>query len=117
MDTGYEYRAAGGVWNTDATYRLLFENLSTGVSNPAKPVGGIMVYPNPVQGVLKTEIETPGGGDFTFSLTDVAGKTVKTIEAYNLQAGKEIIEINIDDVTPGIYFMHCGGKTLKIIKE
>ena len=70
----------------------------------------LKVYPNPAFDELVLEWEAVGM--MTFTLYDVYGRKIQSIEA---TGGKK--HMNIEQINPGIYFLSAGGKeSIKIIK-
>lgn len=117
LDTGYEYIFSGGALKSYATYRLVFENIHTSIKHPDIQVTGLAVYPNPVKDILTISLETVRGGSIIFKITDITGRQVHTVEAVGLSAGKDELQVNMAELPPGIYFLTCGSKTVKISKE
>ncbi|MES2836586.1 MAG: choice-of-anchor tandem repeat GloVer-containing protein [Bacteroidota bacterium] len=67
------------------------------------------VYPNPNNGVFTIVSEN---SNTTFTITDITGKLVKT---GTISANKT--EVNLNEVTTGIYFLKVDNKVSKIVKQ
>lgn len=62
----------------------------------------INIYPNPASDEINIALPAIATESFSFTLNDVAGKTIyKTTEN---DLGKSVISIPLRDITPGIYF-------------
>lgn len=74
----------------------------------------ITAYPNPAKEYITLTIA--GNNEAQLTLTDIAGKKIKT-----LTATSGTTTIDIKGLTPGIYLLHCisGGnaQTIKVVKE
>ena len=118
-DTSYAYRhLTANTWEQTPLQRYIFnKSSSTGVAKTIVPDFAINAYPNPVTNNLTVDFELVTGGSFEFTLTDITGKTVKTITAYNFEPGRKSIAVNMTDITPGIYFLNYGSNTVKVIKN
>lgn len=87
-----------------------FSVLSTEEFNP----NDIRVYPNPVTHILK--IENQSRLSLHITLNDISGKKLRT-----LKTKKDYLEIDVNDLTSGIYFVEIASQTksstIKIVKE
>ena len=87
-----------------------FSVLSTEDFNP----NDIKVYPNPVTRILK--IENQYELSLHITLNDISGKKIRT-----LNTKKDYLEIDVNDLTSGIYFIEITSQTksstFKIVKE
>ena len=87
-----------------------FSVLTTEDFNP----NDIKVYPNPVTRILK--IENQNGLSLLITLNDISGKNIRT-----LNTKKDYLEIDVNDLTTGIYFIEITSQTksstFKIVKE
>ncbi len=74
----------------------------------------VNVFPNPVTSILKIDNFTEN--ELKITVNDISGKIINT-----LVSQKERIEINLDNESSGVYFVHIASKTktstFKIIKE
>ncbi|MFZ9662051.1 MAG: T9SS type A sorting domain-containing protein, partial [Chitinophagaceae bacterium] len=74
----------------------------------------ISVYPNPVSSILKIDIPSDYNREDIFSLIDMTGREVMK-EKHSLQSGFNHLEMNINSVMPGIYFLKSTGmKPVKV---
>lgn len=117
FDTGYQYNALGAGWETAARFRLVFGKLNTGLAPVMPLVNSLKLYPNPVADYLALDIQLMADGSFGIDITDVTGKVVKTVNVLNMPAGENTIKVSVADLPAGVYFITCGNKTEKIIKQ
>lgn len=117
FDTGYQFMALGAGWETAARYRLLFGKLNTGLVPVTPLINSVKLYPNPVADYLALDIQLIADGSFTINITDITGKTVKTANVLNMPAGENTIRVSVVDLPAGVYFITCGNKSEKIIKQ
>ncbi|MGB3479994.1 MAG: T9SS type A sorting domain-containing protein [bacterium] len=79
----------------------------------------IRVSPNPVKDNLVIYLPANFNDDITFSLFDVFGRSIKTINAI-IPAQKRQISLSVNELNCGIYFLQVNTKTssqtLKVIK-
>lgn len=61
-------------------------------------------WPNPSNTSFNFDLNLLESGDVTIELVDVLGKTVKSISMNNMVPGQQAISIDVDDVTPGVYY-------------
>jgi hypothetical protein len=90
---------------------------ATGIKQVANNTLKIAAYPNPASTNLFVEINAQIDGEATLELTDLTGKILKTQALDLLKGQSNNIEIDITDVPQGLYLLHAGNQTLKIIKE
>ncbi|MEP3837161.1 MAG: carbohydrate-binding protein [Algibacter sp.] len=102
----------GGQFNIDLF--TLKDAASLSVADKIKE-GKIGYYPNPVNEVLTIEMPT---ADFSqYIILDVTGKVVKE---EGIQSGVRKVELNVSDLSKGLYLMSLEGtknSTFKFIKE
>ena len=67
------------------------------------------VYPNPATGSFCIDINFSSPGMLQRTLTDATGRTVRSYELLNLEAGSHRIPMDIQGLKPGIYFLKLGG--------
>lgn len=81
----------------------------------------VNVYPNPFVGTTEIEVGLKNAASVSAIVTDVAGRTVATIPAANLNAGNHTISINGNNFQAGIYnvTLTVGGETItkRIVKN
>lgn len=75
-------------------------------------------YPNPATGMTRIEVETPEGvNQLNLTVTDMNGKVVKRLNLTNLNAGKEAIELDVNDLPNGQYFYTVEADGFKASKK
>jgi hypothetical protein len=70
---------------------------------------GWTVYPNPTQDVINVQFVSPEDADITIRISDMTGRTVKTIAASSIM-GSNLIDINVAEMVNGVY-------TLQVIQK
>ncbi len=62
----------------------------------------IMVYPNPVSGILKISFPEPPGGRVGLEVSDTEGRVVVSEQS---GGSEEILELDLQSLSPGLYFL------------
>ena len=81
-----------------------------------------LVYPNPVNNLLKVSIETNSTREFQFEISDITGRKHVKENATIVFPG-QVVELNLSELTPAIYLLkitpHGEGtiKQFKITKQ
>ena len=75
-------------------------NLTTGINKISASDIGLTFYPNPMASSGKIEFKNSTNEKYTFSMFDITGKTVKTIE--NITTGQ--VNIERGNLESGLYF-------------
>lgn len=70
---------------------------------------GWTVYPNPTQDVLNVQFTSPEDAEIVIKVSDLTGRTVKTISSYSIM-GNNLIDVNVADMVNGVY-------TLQVIQK
>jgi hypothetical protein len=60
--------------------------------------------PNPFNADSRINFEIPSASNVSFTITDITGKIVETIQMGNLNAGTHILELNASNYNSGVYF-------------
>ena len=71
---------------------------------------GFMIYPNPTHGIITVETQSNASLQHEYRITDVLGQTVQSgiiVDDYQ--------QIDVHNLTKGIYFISVGEQTQKII--
>ena len=89
-----------------------FKVTTTGLSNSDFNTSKFSVYPNPANNVV-TITNTQSILVSEVAITDVNGRTIKTIKVDNLSE----VELNVSELTSGIYFMNLTTDTGKVVKK
>ncbi len=89
-----------------------FKVTTTGLSNADFSAAKFSVYPNPANNAV-TVSTTHGVSVSEVTITDVNGRTVKTIKVDNLSE----VELNVSELTSGIYFMNLTTDAGKVVKK
>lgn len=67
-------------------------------------MNNLSIYPNPVNNIAKIDFSLEKNAVVKTSIVNVLGETVIT-QAYNLSAGNHQIDLDVTDVTSGVYFI------------
>ncbi|MGB0403817.1 MAG: T9SS type A sorting domain-containing protein [Salibacteraceae bacterium] len=69
----------------------------------------IKVYPNPAQKFLNIQLsESISNSEFAYRMISVDGKEYLSGE-FNVTEGKQVFELNIENIPEGLYFVVCDG--------
>ena len=72
----------------------------------------VVVYPNPTSGDLFIDVSSSNMTRAMFKVTDMTGKTVKTIQSELVEGVNKII-VNVDELASGLYLIKVSdGKAL-----
>jgi hypothetical protein len=80
-------------------------------------VGDVVVtnaYPVPASAVVNVELYSVIGADVTVSISDISGKTVKSLGSQTLVSGGNLVSASVSDLNNGLYFLNVvsnGAKT------
>ena len=93
----------------------IYQQLHNGIEedDPSTDSGTLTVYPNPANGVLFVEtVHAPSLPDQTYRITNLVGQTL-------LQGSinAETQQIDIANLTAGMYFFNVGEQTVKFVKQ
>lgn len=118
-DTSYIHTAAnnGTAWSSNPTDRLVFEKNATGIKPIVNNKLNMRAYPNPASTELVVEINAFVDGEATIELTDLTGKRIKTNGIDLLKGQTNTVKIDLSDIPQGLYLLHAGNQTVKLVKE
>lgn len=92
-----------------------FEVYSVGLETMDSEVQSLLnLYPLPASAMLLMDINSPISGKEKLTLIDEKGTEVFT-ETISLQAGFNHIELDVNNLSAGSYFLMIGGKSYKVI--
>lgn len=80
-------------------------------------VGNLVVtnaYPVPASDVVNVELYSVIGADVNVTISDISGKTVKSVGSQTLVAGGNLVSASVSDLNNGLYFLNVvsnGAKT------
>ncbi|MDI1356533.1 MAG: T9SS type A sorting domain-containing protein [bacterium] len=92
--------------------RITPNNLTVGVKELTMANAKLLVYPNPARDNITIQCDLHTSEDVSILLSDISGRTVKTLLPPSQQQGEVTVIANISDVIPGIYFV-----TIKVAGE
>ncbi len=73
------------------------------------------IYPNPTNGELFVDVTTVDVQDFTISVVNTLGQTVKEVKQIQSNGGK--IKIDLSDKNAGVYFVTLKSKSSSLVKR
>ena len=88
---------------------LIFSNEKTNIQ--------YNIYPNPTNGVLKLQIDSPKEGEAQVSILDATGKLVNTQPLIPIEMGMQTQDIDLTDMNNGIYFIRIANKEKVEVKK
>lgn len=77
----------------------------TGVTNSSYQESSYSVYPNPTNGISNITLDLNKEENISYSIFNILGKEVKSVDLGLLQPGEKIYPVNMLDYEPGIYFI------------
>lgn len=105
--TAFIYDTPTATWfftNDMPMVRMNFNPNGIGIAENAGNIAGLSARPNPFNTTTTIGFTLLDREDVTFTLTDVAGRTVRTERLGNLAAGAQRIEIDGATMDAGVYF-------------
>jgi hypothetical protein len=99
---------------------VIYVNPTVGINERSKTLTNMQVIPNPASNNANLVFDMLTDAKVLVSVTDVTGKVVKSLTA-NSTLGQNTININVADLTAGIYFVSISANnqktTAKLIVE
>lgn len=101
--------------------KVLLDNIAiTGTvvatNNPAASAPAWTVMPNPGSGLFTIAYEAPAAADLSINVADALGRLVRS-HIKPVGQGKNLIQLDMEGATPGVYFLRVGNRTGKIVVE
>jgi PKD repeat protein len=120
LETGIfyiEYRATDSSGNVAyTTKRIIYvDSLTTAVRPIEFEQGHLIVYPNPSSGNFKISVSMPGAKTMSVSIRNTMGQELRTFS--NLQPDKDDVEINLENIAQGVYFVVVQSGDRSMIKR
>lgn len=78
------------------------------------PGGGLKVFPNPVRSTLHIQLPQPASGQTSLQLYDLTGLKVLV---QSVPAGSLQTDADITTLAPGMYILHYGNESVKVVKQ
>ncbi len=75
------------------------------------------LYPDPVSGILHTEIKPEKPGLFTIEIISIDGRTLKTIDRINVPYGGTVVNTDVSELSGGIYFIRLRNNNKVWVKK
>ena len=92
---------------------------STGISTTVSDKEEIIItaYPNPALDILNISYELPSSMIIDLSLYDNMGRKIKSFDNGAKDVGTQVIQINMDEVSPGIYHIRLSAPNMNVFKS
>ena len=75
------------------------------------------LYPDPVSGILHTEIKPEEPGIFTIEIISIDGRTLKTIDNINIPYGGTVVNIDVSELSGGVCFIRLRNNNKVWVKK
>ena len=75
------------------------------------------LYPDPVSGILHTEIKPEEPGLFTIEIISIDGRTLKTKDNINIPYEGTVVNIDVSELSGGIYFIRLRNNNKVWVKK
>lgn len=117
--TSFLYSGSESSWFYTLSSPMVRMNLTPGLVSTSKLDGTVKVnlYPNPAKDAVVVDYNTAFAGDVTISIVDLAGKTVYNNTVANQEAGNNKAELNVSNLTSGIYQVVINANNSTITKK
>ncbi len=110
------YNVNGAVSQT-ALQNAINTALATGINEPKRMSMSLNVFPNPVSTTTKVTYTLKNSSDVTLKVMNALGQEVSTVSLGNQSAGKQEYQLNIENLSAGIYFVKLNaGEATETIK-
>lgn len=67
------------------------------------------IFPNPAKDKAKIVFDVNQSQNFDVTIIDLSGKTVKELNVGHLDQGAQTVEIDVNNLAPGVYFVNVHG--------
>lgn len=98
------------VWVQDLTTQEVFQSVSadivTGINDPASPVNGYYIFPNPFSSNATLVYDLKEEGRVKVSVTNMLGEVVYSVDNGVQSAGGYNMSIDASDLASGLYFVN-----------
>ncbi|MEI6595698.1 MAG: T9SS type A sorting domain-containing protein [Bacteroidota bacterium] len=88
-----------------ATQKLILNGSNTTGVADLNNISSFVMYPNPAQNELNIEFVLDKKAPVTIQIIDISGRIVKEVMNENLSTGNNTININMNEVNNGFYFV------------
>lgn len=91
-------------YNTKEVYQSCFSSVTLGIADqhPEKMIGSY--YPNPATNQVNFNFELKTAETVKLTIVNNLGQEVKNVDLGNVSSGTQKVVVDINDLTPGIYF-------------
>jgi ligand-binding sensor domain-containing protein len=110
------------IWNTNGNGVIVFNETGIiGIDEIDRQMGALGVYPNPATSQLTIEFTLAETKTASIAIKNILGETVRIIATAALIKGNNKIEMDVSELTSGIYFVQVKNKSkvysTKFIKQ
>lgn len=98
-----------GIWSTDALLSIPEEGDNL---DKNKFIPNLSLFPNPVKDAGTVEFNLAANGDVTLQIFNLNGQVVNQVQANNLEAGKNQIAFDANDLPRGTYILRVSSDTM-----
>lgn len=109
---GYELleKSTGSIVSSSGMYgkgesKWFKTNSTLSVDENQIGTNSISIFPNPTNGTTTLSLNVTASTKISVTLTDMLGKTIRTIANENIKAGKNSFEIATDNLSAGVYMV------------
>jgi hypothetical protein len=90
--------------------------LVTGIQEISSPVANLRLYPNPASTSVKMDVQLADNAKLDISILNTVGQTVYSTSVYGV-SGNNTVELNLDNLTSGLYFYQIKAGNSKAITK
>lgn len=114
---GKDAGAAFGLFVATASGNVIPLSNVTGVKENESFAGEINLYPNPASGLTTLYFVNEQNTKATIDITDLSGRVLSTRVADELKTGENRIDLNLANLSKGIYFVRISGTTGNSVRK
>ena len=92
--------------DNDIVYQAVPAALNVGIKTINEPVRNAIVFPNPARENISLMFDADAPQDANISIVNLLGQQVMEMRNMNIKKGENQITLNINNITPGIYFIN-----------
>lgn len=107
----YNQCSSGSVWTYFEIVDPLNRPLSVG--DAGSNIASAQLYPNPTSGDLKLKLDATKPGNYSFSLFDLSGRLVKTLQINRTEAGEQETDMDVSGLDNGVYLWEVNSGSYK----
>lgn len=112
-DTSFLFNYTAGSSGTDSVLCMV----TTGIENNSHALPPFDVYPNPATDVINFGCNFGYAALVRCTVYNTCGKALQSIIHENMPGGNQVIQINLKDIAPGIYFLKIKAGSAETVKR